>query len=32
VAGQPEGVTDQNAAEAVRDESAGDAPVTTKVQ
>jgi hypothetical protein len=32
VAGQPEGVTDQNAAEAVRDESADDAPVTTKVQ
>jgi alkylation response protein AidB-like acyl-CoA dehydrogenase len=32
VAGQPEGVTDQTAAEAVRDQSADDAPVTTKVQ
>src|SRR3954454_4989918 len=32
VAGQPEGLTDQKASEAVRDKSAGDAPVTTKVQ
>jgi alkylation response protein AidB-like acyl-CoA dehydrogenase len=32
VAGQPEGVTDQKASEVVRDQSADDAPVTTKVQ